>query len=81
MDELLELTAGEKGTLKVGVTVAFAERYGLSYGTAAEYFDSKHIYDYLDRHSGLLVTKMYPYVAELIAEEYGIPGNRGQTCN
>ena len=75
MDDYLELTAGEKGTFKIGVTVAFAEKYGLSYSTAAEYFDREHVFDYLDAHSGLLVTKMYPFVAELVAEEYGIPGN------
>ena len=73
MDKPLELTQDEKGILKVGVTVAFAERYGLPYGTVADYFDRSQIYDYLDKHSGLLITKMYPYVAELVAEEYGVP--------
>ena len=52
---------------------AFAERYGLPYETVADYFDRSQIYDYLDKHSGLLITKMYPYVAELVAEEYGVP--------
>ena len=73
MDEPLELTQDEKGIFKVGVTVAFAEIYGLPYETVADYFDRNQIYDYLDKHSGLLITKMYPYVAELVAEEYGVP--------
>ena len=73
MDEPLELTPDDRGVLKVSVTVAFAEKYGLSYRTAAEYFESKRIYDYLDLHSGILVTKMYPFVAALIAEQYGVP--------
>ena len=73
MDGPLELTNDEIGVLKVGVTVAFADRYGLTYSAAAEYFQSKRVYDYLDLHSGILVTKMYPYVAELVAEEYGVP--------
>lgn len=75
MDEPLELTQDEKGIFKVGVTVAFAEIYGLPYETVTDYFDRSQIYDYLDKHSGLLITKMYPYVAELVAEEYGVPGS------
>ena len=75
MDEPLELTQDEKGIFKVGVTVAFAEIYGLPYETVADYFDRSQIYDYLDKHFGLLITMMYPYVAELVAEEYGVPGS------
>ena len=76
MDDLLVLTDNEKGVLKVGVTVAFADRYGLSYGSAAEYFYRNHIYEYLDLHSGLLVTKMYGFVADLVADEFGVPGKQ-----
>lgn len=76
MDEPLKLTSVEKGTLKIGVTVAYARMYGLDYGAAADYFYRKGAYDYIDAHSGLLVTKMYPFVAELVAEEYGVPQSR-----
>ena len=73
MDEPLILTDDEKGVLKVGVTVAFAERYGYTYDRVADHFDQKHVYDYIDQHSGLLVTKMYEYVAGLVASMFGFP--------
>ena len=65
MCELLELTDDEKSVLKVGVTVAFAERYGFTYASVADYFERKHVFDFIDLHSGLLVTKMYEFVAEI----------------
>ncbi len=76
MDDLLVLTENEKGVLKVGVTVAYADEYGLSYGSAAEYFYRNQIYPYLDLHSGLLVTKTYPFLAQLVADEFGVPGKQ-----
>ena len=73
MCELLELTDDEKSVLKVGVTVAFAERCRFTYASVVDYFVRKHVFDFIDLHSGLLVTKMYEFVAELIADKFGFP--------
>ena len=51
MCELLELIDDEKSVFKVGVTVAFAERYEFTYASVADYFDRKRIYNYIDLHS------------------------------
>lgn len=51
MCELLELIDDEKSVFKVGVTVAFAERYGFTYASVANYFDRKWIYNYIDLYS------------------------------
>ena len=38
-----------------------------------DYFVRKHVFDFIDLHSGLLVMKMYEFVAELIADKFGFP--------
>lgn len=76
MDEPLSLSHEDIGIYKIGVTMAFAEKYGVDYGDAAQLFLDRHVFEYLEKHSGLLVTKMYPFVASLVAEQFGIPEPR-----
>lgn len=70
-----ELTSHDICRMKIGISVAFAERYNLSYGQTARFFRDNGIYEYIDRCSDAFIFRTYPYMAGYIAREYGVPKN------
>ena len=59
--------------MKIGITEAFAERYGLSIKDTATFFSENGIYEYIDEFSDIFILNTYPYMANYIADEYGVP--------
>ena len=63
----------DRASMKIGITQEFSERYGMSIPETVDLFESNDIYDYLDGGADQFIHRMYPFMANYIAERLGIP--------
>ncbi len=73
-----EPTEYDRTLMKIGITMSFAERYDMTCSDAASLFKTNGIYDYLDEGAEMFVCRMYPYMANRVAERLGIPVRFGR---
>ena len=58
--------------MKIDITLCFAERFGMSLDETLDLFESREVYDYLDRGGDQFITKSYPYMVSFLADYLGI---------
>lgn len=64
-------------SMKIGITMSFAERYDMTYAEAASLFNANGIYEYLDKGADVFISRMYPAMANRVAKKLGIPVRMG----
>jgi len=60
-------------SMKIGITMTFAENYDMTYSDAASLFKENGVYEYLDQGAGMFISHTYPYMANRVARRLGIP--------
>ena len=68
-----EFTTLDYATMKIGITCAFATRYGMTIKETTELFRANGIYEYLDDRGDQCITKMYGYTSNFIGTKLGFP--------
>ena len=63
----------DRASMKIGITMEFSERYGMSIPETLDLFEANDIYRYLDENVEQFIHRMYPFMADDIAMKIGIP--------
>ena len=62
------------GVMKAGITLCFAEEYGISLKETVVIFQKYGIYEYLDRFAGQFINKTFPYMVSYIHDRMAASG-------
>ena len=60
------MTPRHELALKIGVTVAYSRRYGMSIEDVTDMFVEHDVYGYIGDNSGLFITRPYEFTAGFI---------------